>query len=391
MKLSEVIELHLNELNELDKLQNMLIDITPENIEKVEEYLTTSTFIQTKESLRQLCYSIAMALNCRPLKYKQYLSLISFITPQIQNFFTQDEIVDDIFGHNSIRLQLLESNAIDFSTIYSYDRSESTFFFFAPEFEKFYPDYFCEHEIEFKNVNLSTHLKLRSEGMNESELAIIIRNDDIDSFQSYVSKLNFNLNGNIPKSKYEISFYLKSSTSLIEYAAFYGSLKIFKFLWMNNVHISDQLREFAVSGGNYEIVHILERKQVNFDEDCLNKAIQYHHNEIARYINETFDVHFTFDTFRECIMSYNIEMFIEIFNTIENDVNTANDWGWTALHFATMHGKLDIVKLLCEVDDINVSSKNNIQLLFFFYTGIFFFFFLMQLLFIGLLHMDTWI
>lgn len=366
MKLSEVIEQHIDELNKLKELQSMLLDVTSEDIEKVKEYISSSIFIQTKEGLRQLSYTIAVALNSRPLKYQQYIDIITFLVPQIKSFFTQDEIVDDIFGHNSIRLRLLEENVIDFSTIYNYDRSESTFFFFGPEFKKFYPDYFNEHEIEFRNVDLKKHFLLRSEGMNESEMAILIRNDDIENFQKFVSRLNINLNGNVPKSKYEISFFLKATTSIIEYAAFYGSLKIFKFLCMNNVSFSDQLREFAVAGGNYDIVHILEMKNVKFDLDCLNKAIQYHHNEIVRYINDTFNIEYTTDSLRESIMSYNIDIFLENYYVVDDDINHANDWGWTPLHFATMHGKLDIVKLLCNVEGININCKNN--------TGIFFFF-----------------
>ena len=360
MKLSEIINIHLDELNKLDELQSMLFDITFDSIDEVKEFISTSQFIQSKEGLRQLSYSIATALNSRPLKYKLYISLISFLVPLIKQFFTQDEIVDDIFGHNSIRLQLLEEGVIDFSTIYLYDRSESTFFFFGPEFQKFYPDYFNEHEIEFRNVDINKHFLLRSEGMNESEIAIMIRNDDIESFQSYTSKLNINLNVNIPKSKYEISFFLKATTSIIEYSAFYGSLKIFKFLWMNNVKISGQLREFAIAGGNYDIIHILESKNVKFDYDCLNKAIQYHHNEIVRYLNETYNIEYSADSLRESIMSYNIEMFLENYFILESNINLSNDWGWTALHFATMHGKLDIVKLLCDVEDININCKNNI-------------------------------
>lgn len=391
MKLSEIVEHHLDELNKLKELQNMLLEVSSDDIEQLKEYISSSSYIETKEGLRQLSYSIAIALNSRPLKYQYYLSLISFLVPQIKAFFTQDEIVDDIFGHNSIRLQLLEEGVIDFTTIYEYDRSESTFFFFGPEYKKFYPDYFNEHEIEFRNVDLKKHFLLRSEGMNESELAIIIRNDDIESFQSYVSKLNINLNSNIPKSKYEISFFLRATTSIIEYAAFYGSLKIFKFLWMNNVSVSDQLREFAVAGGNYDIVHILELKNIKFDADCLNKAIQYHHNDIVRYINDTFNIEYTPDSLRECIMSYNIEMFLENFQVIDENINCANDWGWTALHFATMHGKLDIVKLLCSVEGIDINCRNNvfIKIIFFFILEFFFFFFLMQHHFIGLQLMDT--
>ncbi|OHT14830.1 hypothetical protein TRFO_14777 [Tritrichomonas foetus] len=376
MKLSEVVQLHMSEMNDLIEVQDMLLNISQYNEEETFEYFSNSPFFESKDHLRTLLNSIIAALNSRPTNYQHYVNLISYLIPIITTFFQQEELVEEIFGHNIIRLRLLEENIIDFSQIYKYDKSESTFFFFAPEFQKYYPEYFDENKIIVRNLNMENHIIKRLEGMNESEIAIIIRNDDIEQFQSFISRTNTSLNSNIPNSFYEICLFLKNSVSLIEYAAFFGSTEIFKFLWVNNVNLPSTLCDFAVAGGNYEIVHLIEsNKSLKYSSDNLLNAILFHRNDIAHYLNDTIGLEYTFDVLAQCIMAYNIEIFVEICHLADDDINMGNEWGWTALHFATMHNRFDLVKLLCQVEGIDVMSRNNVYFVIFIQAFLLYFLF----------------
>ena len=74
-------------------------------------------------------------------------------------------------------------------------------------------------------------------GENESYICKVIRDDNVVEFITYVNQNSISLNSNIRTSIYETnSFLLKAyNLSLIEYAAFFGSIQIFQYLQMNGV------------------------------------------------------------------------------------------------------------------------------------------------------------
>ena len=76
--------------------------------------------------------------------------------------------------------------------------------------------------------------------------------------------------------------------TLIEYAAFYGSIQIFQYLRLNGVDLEPNLDIYAIHSNNPEFIHILEANRVKFDEYCLYESIKCHHNEIANYIKENY-------------------------------------------------------------------------------------------------------
>lgn len=131
--------------------------------------------------------------------------------------------------------------------------------------------------------------KNRHEGENENEICRLIRNDSLDDFISYVNVQKIS-DKKIPFSIFESNQYLlKNEPSLIEYAAFFGSLKIFKYLLVNNSLLDYPLWEYAIHGRNTEIIHLLEEKELEppycaYDVVEL-EAVKCHHNEIARYFD----------------------------------------------------------------------------------------------------------
>ena len=82
--------------------------------------------------------------------------------------------------------------------------------------------------------------------------------------------------------------------SLIEYAAFFGSIQIFQYLQFNKVELYPSLWYYSIHGRNPEIIHLLENLHVKplSDSDyygfCFSEAIEFHHNEIADYIKNNY-------------------------------------------------------------------------------------------------------
>ena len=87
----------------------------------------------------------------------------------------------------------------------------------------------------------------------------------------------------------------EKETTLIEYAAFYGSKQIFKYLYKNQVEITPNLYIYAIHGLDEEIIHFLEENESLKQEEKnikyikrLKESIKCHHNYISEYIKSNF-------------------------------------------------------------------------------------------------------
>lgn len=107
------------------------------------------------------------------------------------------------------------------------------------------------------------HLYYRHLNHHPSSLHKAIRDDDIDTFQSLLSSNNIDVN-----YRFEFSFYericlekVTKQPSLIHVAALYGSVTVFKYLWIQDgIILDDNLQCFAFFGRNYDIIHLCEKK-----------------------------------------------------------------------------------------------------------------------------------
>ena len=144
-----------------------------------------------------------------------------------------------------------------------------------------YYDECLKNYLSFVKKNKEQHFIYRNANYHPSLLHKSIREDDIDVFQSILAKNNYGINYNIEYSFYERSQPKDKKISLIQTAAIYGSLKIFKFLWMQeNIVLNENLQMYAYYGNNYEIIHICESK-------CSSEGILF--ETIASYRNDLFD------------------------------------------------------------------------------------------------------
>ena len=122
----------------------------------------------------------------------------------------------------------------------------------------------------------------------DEEICEIIRKDEIEKFISIVKKENLPLQSDIKHSIFETnSFLLNKTSTLIEYAAFFGSIQIFNYLRLNKVDLSPSLWLYSIHSHKIELIHILEEKEilVNYLE-CFSESIKCHHNDIANHFLE---------------------------------------------------------------------------------------------------------
>lgn len=91
----------------------------------------------------------------------------------------------------------------------------------------------------------------------ESYICELIHNDSIEKFVEYVNRTNFPLSKKLNHSIFETNhFLIKIQPTPIEYAAFYGSVQIFKFLILKDVGLeTENVALSVIKGRNFDVIH----------------------------------------------------------------------------------------------------------------------------------------
>ena len=87
------------------------------------------------------------------------------------------------------------------------------------------------------------------------------------------------------------SYLIKHQTTLIEYAAFYGSIQIFQYLKINGVPLIPVLWFYVIHSNNAELFHLLEENHVSTIfhgsySKSLQAAIQFHNTNAVDYVSD---------------------------------------------------------------------------------------------------------
>ena len=162
-----------------------------------------------------------------------------------------------------------------------------------------------------KEINDEFYIKRRI-GENDDYICQLIRKDSIKEFLIYINKNNYSINNKINTSCFETNqLLIEKQVNLIEYAAFFGSIQIFKYLHLNGIDITPSLMSFAIHGKNIEIIHLIEErftKDISY-YDCFKESIKCHHNDFANYfMNNYLDygkIEKSFDIFINCLKYHN--------------------------------------------------------------------------------------
>lgn len=276
--------------------------------------------------------------------------ILKFFKNEITTYYTNFEIFNIFKGNKRIILFLIKEKIIYMNKSIANEMTKGKYREMKyPEY--FYPEIKPFQEDLYRDINQDNFEEKREIGENDDFIFEMIRKDLVEDFISYVNKTNFSLETRFMTSIFETnSFLVKSlSTSLIEYAAFHGSIQILQYLLFNKVEFNQSLWKFAIHGNNAEIIHLLEENKLKPDDEFLNQyleeAIKCHHNGIANYFQNIYLQKEKYDAYFQCFKYYN-------FFFIENEL-LHNHF---SLYDLCQYEYYDLVDFILKSEDDNIND-----------------------------------
>lgn len=215
------------------------------------------------------------------------------------------------------------------------------YYYFYPELKTFidYKDY------KFPEENLEIFNQKRKIGENDDCICQLIREDSIKEFFKYVKKNKISLFSVIKPSIYETNSFLltRKDTTLIEYAAFKGSIKIFKKILAQGYDIDQSIIKYALYSNNKEIIQLIFNNISIDDAPYVKDLFITHHNKL-------FDIN-PFNQFfngQIILLSFNYEMILDDFLEGDNE---------DILAACCIFNYAEMVHILMEKEDIDINKK----------------------------------
>lgn len=257
------------------------------------------------DEILQIIINLANNCHCTETFNKNIIRIIEYYKKQIKDTFSNIEIFNIFCRNKKILLFLFKEGIITVDEsicnelMSKRDPNGNCYcHFFYPEIKTIYDEdkvKSIEKELFEKDPKIFDNFdKKREEGENESYICSMIRKDCVENFIEYVNRTNISLNCEINHSIFETNAFLNENEhiSLIEYAAFFGSIQIFQFLVFKKVELKPTLWYYVIHSRNAELFHLLEEYKVNRPGNsyarCFFESIKCHHNEFANYIEDNF-------------------------------------------------------------------------------------------------------
>ena len=249
---------------------------------------------------------------------------------EVNHFFTNNELFQLFKVNKPILLFLLKENIIALNEEIINDlKKDQDHQYFYPEIEQFYKESFAKEEEDRKTFTVDNYGSIvssideferkREKGENDSYICELIRNDSIREFVFHVNQANVNLSGKINPSIFETNPFLQANPpELIEYAAFFGSVKIYKYLRSKEVKMNPSLYAYAVHSRNAKMIHLLENDEListqGAYEAALNESFKCFHAEISEYIINNLIDQKERESFSYLSLYYNFDIMLDDVN-----------------------------------------------------------------------------
>ena len=358
-----------NFLKEMKKIQTNLIDYLDHEDNKGEKYQNLiNLFDEIKihgdhMKIKPLLYLILnISNNCH--RKSEFLgkifSILQIFKDEMKKYFSNIELFHIFKSNKRLLLFLHEENmmTMDESIVNKFRnnkkyKNEKYQQYFQPEIQSFNNE---------KNELPDNFFEKRKIGENDNVICKIIQKDLVKDFIIYINKNCCQVNSTINSSIYETNnFLLKKEyveckeISLIEYAAFFGSIQIFNYLFLNGAEIKPSLWIYAVHGQNPDIIHCLEANKISPSqkdnvtfEQIFYESIKCHHINIANYILNNYlqnEIEYSNDTLINSLKYYNF-MFIQ--SDIVNE---------TSFYYLCKYDHYLLTLLLLKKIDIDINKK----------------------------------
>lgn len=345
--------------------------------------------IHTREKLKMSSlYFLRQLLLRKSISYNSIINEFNNLPPQFQSSNTKLELINDdpSFSLNNDNLDFeenenMQGQLIDLLTPFTQanNKKYQILMMFHPEINE-------KKSINMNHIlNVPKRLIFKPELFQQSftktdPISEMIRNDDIEAFQRYISQstdMSFKNNKIQNHESFELFSILSHEPSLIQYSAFFNSLKIFKYLLLNKAETKDinngifSIVDFAVAGGSVEIIHILEQNHFKMVSG-IPTAIRFYQNGILSYLLDNFFPKSDEDFELMDIGKFRKKEKNDFVNVFKNNdsasfkfnLNNENDYDY----FYNDH---DPFKLEYKVDEINEVEKTDDRFKYFNYDAAF--------------------
>ena len=266
-------------INEMNNIKDMIIDYIDDDapFPKFDMLDSVDYNYPRKLILIEIFHLIENIANNhfrRPSFFVKIERLIHYFEKELNTNFSPNEIFK-IFGSNKrILLFLIQEKILNVNN------------YICAEIEK-NPDYNLYLKKPAKKDEI--YEEKRKLGENDNYICQLIQKDLIDDFIIFTNKTNIPLNSKIPSSLFETNqFLIVNSPTFIEYAAFYGSMQIIKYMVMNGINMKPSIWLYAIHSNNPELIHYIEEKGVEPPDysylECLAESIKCFWTNITEYI-----------------------------------------------------------------------------------------------------------
>ena len=341
--IEEMKSIHADVLEFLDSASNTDDDFS--NLQETFYKIKIPKDIHKLKVFLHLILTLSNNHHREPDFFSKIKRILNFFKGDITKSYTNSEIFNIFKSNKVLLLYVIKEKMLK---IDNYVIAEIT----SQKFRKLnYPEFF-EPEIEsFRSQKQETvpddFDKKRENGENEDIICEMIRNDDIDHFIEYFTKKTLPFKISIPKSVFESNLYLcKNTPKLIEYAAFFGSIKIFKYLLLQNIQLTDDIGQYVIYGNNAEIFQIIEENLnlSDFYKELYITSLKCHHHNLTNYIMNQFDEN-QLDTLVNSYKYYNFDFI---------DINYKKQYQF---FYASKYDYYHVVDYLIDDETININTK----------------------------------
>ena len=288
------IQEQVRKMNEIQTLLLEYIDDDDDNQEKFQNLtkLFINLKIQETHQFSIIIYFLAMVVNYHHRKihfFDKIFRIILFFKDDLKKNFTNYEIFDFFKNNKRVLLFLSDEKIISFDEKIAqqlcFKKSiKKIGLFLLPEIKPFIKKELIASTIIPENIE-----EYRKTEYCDNTILQLVQKDSINEFIKYINTNDFNINQDFVPSIFETNNILanKPRIKLIEYSAFFGSIRIFKYLLACGSKLNPNLWIFATFGRNANIIHILEDNKIvptdQIYKRCLDFSIRCHHNELVDY------------------------------------------------------------------------------------------------------------
>lgn len=351
-----------------------------ENFSSLINLFNTKNIREDHKKLQEVLQIVVSILNNhhrKPDFLDKVKQILLNLKENIKQTYSNDELFT-IFQNSKIMFYfLLENETIELDKSLSFKmiQKKDKYFcsFFMTELEKYKSNHGGSSEYEVFKLEQQLGIDIQDENFdsdftskrkiceNDSYICKLIREDLIDDFVTHVTQKLISPSSNIKPSIFETNpFLIDKETSLIEYASFFGSYQIFKYLELSNAELKPSLWLYTIHGNNSEIIHRLEELHIEPNDktftECFVEAIKCHHNNMAVYIkNNLMNLDINNDdvnqnNFDKNDVAYGFRFFN--YDFVKNNLKLQS-----IFLFACYYNHLKIVDILSKNNEVDINEK----------------------------------